>query len=87
MKSGKKNRDFETKLLRGLGLKLGFVPVPRARSLLKKKSVLHPGGGGGSYSGFQVTGVIEWGQKWKPKTPLGLKQPLLPAKKNNWAYI
>ena len=46
MKSGKKNRDFETKLLRGLGLKLGFVPVPRARSLLKKKSVLHPGGGG-----------------------------------------
>ena len=32
------NRDFQTKLLRGLGLKLGFVPifhfpVPRARSL------------------------------------------------------
>ena len=22
-----------------------------------------------------MTGVIEWGQKWKPKTPLGLKQP------------
>ena len=33
MKSAKQNRDFETKLLRRLGLKLGFVPVPRARSL------------------------------------------------------
>ena len=24
------------------------------------------GGGGGGYSGFQVTGMIEWGQKSKP---------------------
>ena len=26
-----------------------------------------PGGGGGGYSRFQVTGMIEWGQKSKPK--------------------
>ena len=43
--------------------------------------MLHPKGGGGGYSGFQVTGVIEWGQKWKPKTSLGLKQPSPPQKK------
>ena len=24
------------------------------------------GGGGGGYSGFEVTGMIEWGQKSKP---------------------
>ena len=30
-----------------------------------------PGGGGGGYSGFQVIGMIEWGQKSKPqKNPL-----------------
>ena len=40
--------------------------------------MLHPKGG---YSGFQVTGVIEWGQKWKPKTSLGLKQPSPPQKR------
>ena len=28
---------------------------------------LREGGGGGGYSGFQVTGIIEWGQKPKPK--------------------
>ena len=33
------------------------------------------GGGGGGYSGFQVTGMIEWGQKSKPpKNPYGFKQ-------------
>ena len=31
-------------------------------------SVMVPGvGRGGGYSGFQVTGMIEWGQKSKPK--------------------
>ena len=25
------------------------------------------GGGGGGYSGFQVTGMIEWSQKSRPK--------------------
>ena len=29
--------------------------------------LLPGGGGGGGYSGFQVTGMIEWGQKSKPK--------------------
>ena len=48
----------------------------------KKKDVApQGGGGGGGYSGFQVTGVIEWGQKWKPKTSLGLKQPSPPPKR------
>ena len=28
---------------------------------------LRGGGGGGRYSGFQVTGIIKWGQKSKPK--------------------
>jgi len=28
----------------------------------------YPGGGGG-YTEFQVTGIIEWGQKSKPKNP------------------
>ena len=29
-------------------------------------NIVHLGGGGG-YSGFQVTGIIKWGQKSKPK--------------------
>ena len=31
-----------------------------------------PRGEGGGYSGFQVTGIIEWGQKSKPKKSLEL---------------
>ena len=30
-------------------------------------STAHPGGGGGGYSGFQVTGMIKWGQKSNPQ--------------------
>ena len=30
-------------------------------------------GGGGGYSGFQVTGIIEWGQKSEPKKIPGPK--------------
>ena len=38
-----------------------------------------PGGrDGGGYSGFQVTGIIEWGQKSKPKKSLQL--PTKPEK-------
>ena len=32
-----------------------------------------PGGGGGGYSGFQVTGMIEWGLPTKPKKIPGPK--------------
>ena len=46
-------------------------PAPAARA-----------GGVAEYSGFQVTGMIEWGQKWKPKKTLGLKTPPPPKKKN-----
>ena len=36
------------------------------------------------YSGFQVTGMIEWGAKIKTqKNPLGIKKP----KKNHWTKI
>ena len=37
-----------------------------------------PRGEGGGYSGFQVTGIIEWGQKSKPKK--SLDQNLTPKK-------
>ena len=30
-------------------------------------------GGGGEYSGFKVTGIIEWGQKSKHPKSLGLQ--------------
>ena len=31
------------------------------------------GGGGGKYSGFKVTGIIEWGQNSKHPKSLGLQ--------------
>ena len=41
--------------------------------------------GGGGYSGFQVTGMIEWGQKSKPQKSLGLqtKPKKIPGPKFN----
>ena len=33
---------------------------------------LTKGGGGGGYSGFQVMGMIKWGQKLKPPKSVGL---------------
>ena len=37
---------------------------------------------GGGYSGFQVTGMLEWGQQSKPKRiPKAIKPPSPPKKK------
>ena len=40
-----------------------IAPIAHIVSMI----MLHPGGEGGGYSGFQVTGMIEWGQKSKLK--------------------
>ena len=40
--------------------------------LVGKTTTLHMRPGG--YSGFQVTGMFEWGQNSKPKNPLGLQK-------------
>ena len=37
--------------------------------IFRKSFVIGSGGGGGGYYRFQVTGMIEWGQKSKPKIP------------------
>ena len=49
----------------------------------EKKSVLHPRGAGGGYSGLQVIGMIEWGKNGDLRKSLGLKTPPLPKKKEN----
>ena len=51
---------------------------------IKRFQGLHPRGGGG-YSGFQVTGMIEWSQKSRPKKSLGLpaKPQKIPGPKIN----
>ena len=47
---------------------------------------LGAGGGGGGvwYSGFQVMGMIGWGQKSKPKKSLGLPTNPSPPPKKPW---
>ena len=41
---------------------------------------------GGGYSGFQVTGMLEWGQQSKPKRIPKAINPPPPTKKNPWGF-
>ena len=52
-------------------------------------SLFPTGKGEGGYSGFQVIGMIEWGQKSKPIKSLGLqtKTPKIPGPKFNPSKI
>ena len=54
-------------------------------SIFRHDGSCFPRGLGGGYSGFQVTGMIEWGQKSKPQKSLGLqtKPKKIPGPKFN----